>query len=313
MELLQILLQCSSQTAVKDTSVLSIFFDFIKALIGPIIGFGVALLMFRKQTKKEEDRKEEERQQAFSDKLQYFAALVAEVPRIIESQAENYKIFSETTSKNKFIINLPSFTLKTALSRLTEKINQEDYFLAYINQFKEPSLRSDEVNKFKSIYEDLDYFDYLLSQSVESVKEMRFRIRQAMEDFRQTSSDVEKISASLVNSKTFIEKHLGFVQLIDGVLQQFIINKEANRTNLTFVHDALLYPIVDSLVKTGAYSEPEFFELTNKVREARILYSRVEFLSNQQAEEFAEYSSELLVPLENFKERIEQISKLVAQ
>ena len=288
------------------------FWTFFNTAIGSFLAFGSALVIFRKTTNRDRKKEMEERNRKHREKVLYLASLIIDVPSIIRKQAGNYKTFSAETLKDLYKIHTPRFVIKTNLTRLTDKINQEDFFHAYVNQFDDPERRLKEISNFKNIYEILDYYEGLLNQSIDSVREMKSRIREAMESYKSALGDAEVYLVGLLNVKNLQQHASPFLNSLNQLIINYVQGKQSNQTNLRFHYANFLTPAIDLISKFGSYQFIEVHEAVIKLRNGRVRFNSIELLSKQQAEEFEDYQNELLKPLAEFEEKIGAMKNFVA-
>lgn len=130
--------------------------DLLNAVLGAAIGSGVTIwsvyLTFRKDRKKE--RKDKEQFQI--EKVRYFQSLVKSVLIKLKPQIEYYQDIYKKIIQNPLV--LPSLDLEQLndLERLVHKVNQEDYYHAYLGQF---GVSEESIKEFRRIYMALDFFE----------------------------------------------------------------------------------------------------------------------------------------------------------
>lgn len=281
------------------------FWSLFNVIVGSLIGFIGAFYIFSRTTQSTKKREEDARQQSLTDKSNYFKFLLREAPGIIKKQANNYDKFVTIIRQDKLSIHIPAMVLYTPISRLLEVNQNEFFFHAYINQYPVDK-RQDAIKEFGNIYSRLDYYYEILQQSLESLKIFRTRKREAMQIFTNKVKDVEDYAASLLLNQNLQISHVAYLQSVNRLFQTYIPQKANNNTNFHFFWNTFLVPLFQFTNAIGNPPTP-IHSLGLLLREARIAYTHIEYHSDDEANEFEEYSKALKDKLNEFEEMISKV------
>lgn len=166
---------------------LNTFFSGI-AFLGLLVTIGVQIYIHNEERKNDNEKRDEERinnqnkqNKTFQDSLHYINCLFIDAIGITNNHKESFEIFIANKEKNVF--NNDGFKVGSFVSRLntiTEKIDQEKYFIAYRNFFndydiipvfenftmiqKACELGIDQITQYQSgLRKSVDFFELNLS------------------------------------------------------------------------------------------------------------------------------------------------------
>lgn len=147
----------SCDLILETSSVGSIFVEIVTqsiAFLFALFIFLIGLILDRRQKNKSNKAMRAAR-------LQYFANLLDNSIKMVEEQNDSLQNvineFNNELSENHLLVWNP----KADLKRLTESIDQSDYYEAFV---KETDFKMEEIEKFRKISKSLDYFNLCFNE-----------------------------------------------------------------------------------------------------------------------------------------------------
>lgn len=238
----------------------SIIDDILQIIIGVSIPLIVFYLTIR-YDKKKDDKKKDEIQQ---EKLLYFASLIKGVVSISEIQNNFLIEFLDKIHSDPLKFHPLRTTPLTDLERIVNRLNLEEYFLAYTSRFKNSS---DTIREYKNIISDVDF----LFNSYKSIVEYLEK-RQKLDHGRRIKiEELHREITSLLDTiltqaergqwsfgKDFLQLHSDFVQ------------NQNDKYDLQYYHDSFLAPVnkllIDYMKNAGNRRTHELLLLHNGIR-----------------------------------------------
>lgn len=231
-----------------------------------IIGIGIPLLVFFITVRRDKRKEHKKKRQIQNDKLYYLASLVESSIKIAKQQNQ---YVAESVEKNKtsplefHALSILSFK---DLERVVNKLNLEEYLLAYVSCFGKDT---DSIKSFRNIVSQIDFllstFDNIIDSHAQHQKydyERKKKLARLWQDSNSRIDSILDFSKELDSgfSKKFLELYGGFLK------------ENENPYDLKYYHDKLIKPLHKLLVEHRTASDfddsisQEYLILHNKVK-----------------------------------------------
>lgn len=244
--------------------------DLFVTTIGAAIGAGATItaLYF---TFKHDKKKEEKRRIQFQiEKLRYFQILIKNIVKVLTIQIDCLKTFSETINANPLEIPLLNQNPQNDIVRVLTKINQEDYFHAYIGQLNDSP---ESIEEFRKLFALIDYFDASINNITDSLKntvqfdhERKIKLKKIVED---TMDEAAYFLANPTNAE-----HVMLLEFFNETLEN-VYKNQTNSSDIKYFHENLVKPLKFGLIKSGVTS-PEILALLKQLKNATHLYNEIQ-------------------------------------
>lgn len=238
----------------ESNSILDWTIQLVCALIGAAATVYATWWLFRNTLGSQINQENERRIKEQTEKIKYLSTLIASVKTDMKLHIEYIQKFVLNIETNPFVIPELSQTSNQDVKRLVNRINQAEYFHAYMFRFNDEK-------KFAEIYQQLDYYDVNIEsvrQFVASTRnfdysrqreyqEIFFRLRKIMNDIARTNpynftldavakireilsgiSDGEKFIGIKKVQDNFISPALKYLQTIEGTDEILHLLQRAN-------------------------------------------------------------------------------------
>lgn len=124
---------------------------------GSLIGNAVTIFLFIIAYFINDYRENKRKKKLFEEKLRYLTSLIVSSKKIAENQKSkieaSLKKFKEENQFEFYLVQVISFL---DIKRISEKLNLEDYFLAYLSRYGN---NTESVNQFRSIIQGFDFLN----------------------------------------------------------------------------------------------------------------------------------------------------------
>lgn len=272
------------------------FFDLLNTTIGTVIGSAVTVFTLYLTIRYDKNKEAKKQTQFQKEKIKYLRSLVDNIMEQLKTQIGYYKDYAEVIEKNP--INLPLLKLVPLndLERVVHRINQEDYYHAYLCEFGD---KQDIINEFRSIVSYFDYFEGKLMMDKSSLQKSReFDHERKM----KLKSIIEKVSgdivAVIINSEVK-QREYQFWNFLYESKKEFDSKKTAE-SDLNFWHENLIEVIKHRLPEFAESIFPAQ-ELIFQTRDATILYNDIQTLNRLVAKDFNKDHSKMIEYYEKLK------------
>lgn len=189
------------------------FWDVLIAIVGAAIGTYGAIWVYKRQTQDAKEKVESERKEQQLQKVAFLKNSVSDSKSQIESQISCYEEFVSNISENDYFIpSLMEPPLKD-LDLLINKINREDFFHSYLNEFKPQALEvtilieefrkmflcfyafEDNFKKIQKLYLECNRNNVTSTQAFPELKSA----------IKKSVTDAARVNGNLTRSPLFIE------------------------------------------------------------------------------------------------------------
>ncbi len=148
--------------------------NLLVSLIGALIGAGAALRIFFLSVKNEKAKELERRQLHLRNKIKYFSSLIDTIIESLEKQVEHYVEYAELINDQPYRAFPIKIVINNNFSRITEKMDQEDIFYAYIELIKKEEqeiLKT--MNSIDFIHTSMQYLKDFLANNLQYLQEIK--------------------------------------------------------------------------------------------------------------------------------------------
>jgi hypothetical protein len=276
--------------------------DFLNTIIGTVIGSAVTVLTLYLTFRYDKIKDEKKQIQFQKEKIKYLQSLVRSILIDLKSQIGYYKSYGEEIANNP--VNLPLLKLVSLieLERVVHKINQEDYYHAYLGEFGD---NQEIVDEFRSIISNLNYFDEGIKMDKTSLEEsMKFDYQRKIKLKSILEKLKDDISSVLINRD--IKQHeFQFWEFLNKSMNDFD-TKRSEQSDVKFWHENFIQIIKPRL--------PEFADRISKAQEllfqmkdATYIYTEIQTLNKLVAAEFIKSHTEKLKVYNKLESQTKQL------
>jgi hypothetical protein len=275
--------------------------DLLINIVGAAVGAGATMLALILTFKNDRAKDEKRRLQLQHEKIKYLRSLVVNSIKEIQQQIAGLKAFAEDIEENPITLPLLPQSAQNDILRLVHRINQEDYFHAYLGQFSD----TDEmVEEFRKIYGFLDFFDGIikliheaLRKSVDFDHNRKLALRKLIEDTQ------DEVAGLLVNPR-FAEQN-EMLDLVNSILIDYHDNK-TNKSDISYGHEQFVVPLKKELVKYRTLI-PEVIGILVDLRKATYIFTDIQMQNQFVAKDFETDHASLVEHLETFERLTERL------
>jgi hypothetical protein len=282
------------------------WFDFFNSAFGAFIGsiatLGAVYLHFRKDRQKE--RKKQLQFQI--EKIRYFQSLINSIIPKLQTQIGLLKEFYEALEKDPLLI--PALEIRTfyELDRMVHKINQEEYYHAYLNQFNNSN---ETIEEFRKIYSGLDFFEANLKQVKESFqKSFQFDYERKL-DLKTKGDNVTDRIGILLQNANMNNSHPEIVKCLYSTFAEYNNRNEADISDLKNLHDNLIQKVKICLV-TEESTIPEVYGILIDLKNCTHIYTEIQIQNKYVAIDFKEYHDIFVKVFSEWEKVIKQLVEL---
>lgn len=223
--------------------------DFFQDLVSALIGMGSALLIFYLTLKSDKTKEEKKNKEANKNRIRHFSNLANSSTSHIETIISNLNEMITKYDTDELTFQLLPFSPNKSLDRIEKLLKNENYFLAYVEEFGDKKVKT-----FNNISFEIDFFIMQVEQIWEMIKtsqnfdyerKMNFK-NQVTELMNLTAwltkqpnilsaEDIEKIGRMIkdfYDNFTYGTDMEYFYKFIRKVLEEVLINYTENQTIL---------------------------------------------------------------------------------
>lgn len=268
--------------------------DLLVTIVGAAIGAGATIIALY-FTFKHDKRKEEERRIQFQiEKVRYFQSLIKNVQKGLVSQIDNLKVFADTVKANPLEIPLLTQNPQNDIQRVVHKLNQEEYFHAYLGQLNDSP---ESIEEFRKLYAMLDFFDASINNITDSLKnsvqfdyERKLKVKKLVEDAMDDA-------ASFLVNPSFVQQ-VDMLKFINQIIEDAHKNK-TDTSDIKYFHDNFVHPLKVGLINYGR-TFPEILTLLRQLKNATYIYTEIQMQNNFVADNFQVQHDYLKKQLDEF-------------
>lgn len=200
-------------------------------------------------------------------KLVYFASLIKPIVIYSDKQATDIKAFSDAIQANPLEFPLLTYSPKSAIEKVVNKIEEEPFFSAFTTFYKP---YSSSVRNFKAITSLIEYQNLQLDQVLDMVKtSQQFDYDRKME-FKKYFGAVTELAANSIANQS-LQKSSGFFALLDGCLVKYLTHR-SSPSDLKFAYETFVEPVKLGIIENKYYEIPLGLEIANNLQNATFVY-----------------------------------------
>ena len=208
----------------------SSFFDkvFFQGLVSALFGMGSALLIFYLTLKSDKDKEAKKNREANKNRIRHFSNLANSSIDHIETIISNLNEIIEKYETDELTFQLLPFSPNKSLERIEKLLKNENYFLAYVEEFGD-----EKVKTFNNISFEIDFF----IMQVEQIWEM---IKASQKFDHERKMNFNKQVTELMNSTASITKQSNILSVEDnekiGTMIKDFYDNFTNGTDLEYFY-----------------------------------------------------------------------------
>ena len=276
--------------------------DFIIQLVGALIGAGSAILVFWLGLKNERLKGDKQKIELTHEKLRYVNFLLNGVLADTQKQLLGIERFINQQNSNLSKLTIFDITVKNNSERIVNKINQEEYFLAYVRVFDDDNITR--------LFDLTDYFKLAFDKVLEDIRSnAKYDYDLKVEFKGLVDSLINKIAAYsfvLKQKQNYQDDDLYNI-LNESIIHYYeVIQKEFD--NFLLLRENFIVPLLPQILKYRNIAEVyEIAEIASKANKSLtpVLINKEKFIIDlretkkdieSQIEKFDKY----IKPLDNY-------------
>lgn len=277
--------------------------SLLESILGALIGTGTALGVFLLENWRQKNNEREKRESDLKDFLFYFKELYTGIIQTLEKQIQAYEKNAKNFKEEPFKFHLLEQSINQDLERVSEKLDLERLFHAYILV----NGNSDEVKKeYKNLISILDHTFLVHGQAWESQRIHHEKLEAKLRQYKELVEESTLIQASLILNKIVVENPDRYTELplyaaINTVVQDYNADQDEPPT-LEYMQKTFVEPLRDALFPNFRHLNEAIY-LVDNCRKATWLYHEIESRSIMTSKEFKSYA-------ESFKHNHEKLKKI---
>ncbi len=269
--------------------------DFIKNLIGALIGTGTALIVFYLTIKN--DRKKERKldKEKNNQRLDNFLNLLESAKKQIESFEKDLEQQINNFSKDELQFPPLTFNPDYSIERLKTLMQDENYFFAFAKVHKK---------KIADYNEIVLLIDYFISQEKQVVEMTNRDFKTVLKLKRKFSESVYSLFHYKIYSLTFKKDLLdkNYIDKLNEIYNDFYKNLK-NQDDMNFYSTDFIKPVLEQVLNKNV-SKEEILKLTLECKDVEILIGQVKHQNKT-------HKGEMEYILDNYKNRTKQFNKAI--
>lgn len=276
--------------------------DLLNTIVGAAIGSGVTIWALYRTFKHDQRKEEENRIQFQIEKVRYFQSIVGTINTDLEEQIKHYKSYAEIIRNNPVELPLLTKIPLNEVDRIVNKINHENYYHAYLDEFGNHHAS---VNEFREIISTINYFDGNLTIIKESLdKSINFNYDRQI-TLKSIIDMAIDDAAELINNNNILLNHKELWDFFNQNMFDFH-NKKVEDYDLQFYFEHFLEPMKEELMKF-ARTIPEAHHLITQLKKAITLYHTLQLHNLNVAKEFEQWHETMLIEHNQFQEHTRRL------
>jgi hypothetical protein len=274
---------CHTISSLSNHDYYDIGKDFILPIILAIGAAFMAYIIFVLETRREKQKEEERKKDIQKEKVMYFKSLVRNSITYLKAQIKYIKDCSDKINKDPLNLPLLEIRILYDLDRLVFKINQEEYYLAYLSQFKSTN---ESVEEFRKIYSYLDFFEASIREvKTQYEKGLGFDYQRKIRYKDLFEKNLDYIAITILRDSKF-STYPGLVRLVNQVVVAYHENKTAT-DGVEYAQRAFVDVLKKELIALGG-NIPEINETLMNLKNLTITYNDIRLQNEFMANEFKE-------------------------
>lgn len=272
------------------------FHDLLNTIIGAAIGSGVTIWALYSTFKHDKKKEEENRIQFQKEKAKYFQSLIKTINTDLNTQIGYFTMYAERIRQNPVELPIPTHLPLSEVDRIVNKINHEDYYHAYLDEFGEQQTSIDE---FREMISSLNFFDEnLLFIKTSLEKSIHFNHDRHI----MLKSLIEMIvddASELLMNQDFLKNHTELWESINNQMLNFH-EEEFDEHDLHFYNDNFITPLKDILIQYNR-KVPVSHHLIVLLKKATSLYHSIQLHNLNVAKDFEKWQEAMMNEYKEFQ------------
>ena len=242
------------------------------SIIGNIITIALFIIAFYKDKGKERKKQEKIK----TEKLRYLASLINSSIKTAESNRDSVQDTSDEFKKDPAKFHLIKWDTYYDIKRIVEKLDLEEYYLAYVTQFEN---RKDTTVNYQKIITCLDTLFQMFNELVNQAQRASINDFDRKKKLKTLSDEIDY----LIKRVLYLVEVLQMPESFKVELQEPIDKwrEEKNRSDVQLFLDILCAPMYEIISKFNFQKQqqipPEFILLLEKFGKVKI---EVEFIKS---------------------------------
>jgi hypothetical protein len=239
--------------------------DFFKDLISALIGTGTALLIFYLTLKSDREKVIEEENEQNIRRLDYLKNVTTATKNQAESFVTNLEKSVVDFETDNLNFHLLTKNPNSSLKRLSEIINNENYFLAYFKKYGKKNLV-----KYNNISLQVDFFVEQEKQIWEMTQIAQTFDYNRKQSFVQTVNDLMNRTAGLLQINILEPKYLTEINRIF----KYFYDNVGEMSDLNFHYVQFIRPIMENVLIKNV-DKPIIIELISEFKNVSNLFNEI--------------------------------------
>lgn len=265
----------------------SFLYDFGKDYIIPALGAYLVYYIFIKETNRDKSKILQQKKEEQNDKLFFFATITKSGISLSERQKNFLKNHIRAMKSDHITFNFLKIVPLVDLKRISEKLNLEEYLLAYTDVYNDK--RDESIKEFQNIISSFDFlYNAFTMIQTELINVQKHDYERKLE-FKEC---YKKCNYLLGKVLLYFERIGGEeYRRISEAYKHFVDNHPADNYDIQYYHDFFFIPLHDFIV-----------DYLNNVR-----------AFNQDFHDFEVYLKEGILVLKHIKAENEQTRMLLTK
>ncbi|MBK7883606.1 MAG: hypothetical protein IPJ81_07205 [Chitinophagaceae bacterium] len=267
---------------------ISLWQDLLTGTIGAFLGFLGAYFIFIRGIKNDRKKERQRFKDEQLDKLKYFSILTENIIKISKKQSENYILYVNKIKLKPFEHHLLGNITNNDIKRATNKLNLEEYYLAYISRFGNDK---NTIKEYKDIISSFDYIDTIYDEAVRILKEKLEKIYQMKVNLNSAFVKV----CDACGQTIYIENVKDQEEVLEFFNTTFKIFFECKTVSDGFItqKEKFIEPIMQFLIEKNYLGIPYLNKIFFQLKECTIIYDDIIFDVNDLCEAFRVFADQM--------------------
>lgn len=283
---------------------MGLWFKNYGSIIGNFITIALFIIAFYKDKGKERRQKEKTK----TEKLRYLASLINSSIKTVKSNRDSIQETSIEFKKEPVKFHLIKWIIYYDIKRIVEKLNLEEYYLAYIAQFEKKKETTVEFQKIVTCLDTLfEMFNELIKQAE----------RASINDFdrKKILNILGDEIHNLIERVDYLVEELQMPETFKAELKEpiSIWSKEKDQSDIQKFVDTLCVPVYEIISKFNSQNQsqipPEFILLLEKLSKVKIEVNFIKLANIK----YAETLNKQLIEIDKTIETLEINSKKIRE
>lgn len=245
--------------------------DLAVSVIGSLLGFAGAYILFWLQIRKEKNKEQENRKEIIDRKLDYFDSQLRKLVKSADVQLENLGKFLDSFQEGDFLLPLLSILPERQFEHFATNFNNEEYYFVYLAR-----LSADDPENFNRI-NGLSYFFLEEHQEIRAeLEHTGTRLNQLLLKYQKLVEEARNDAALIVGASRRENRYSDLEKMMNHFIAIFYTEVE-DKSNITEAHEKFSRPFKEALFHNFKNSEVAM-GVVNKLALAGRVYGEVQFL-----------------------------------